>query len=80
MFWRMGQIGSTMISVCAIGNTSWANWQTVDAVSDNIIIINCVMWPKEQTGPNNKLFGPMVHHMSLLKTLVVYICLKYLVS
>ena len=23
-FWSMGQISSTMISVCAIGNTSWA--------------------------------------------------------
>ena len=24
-FWSMGQIGSKMVSVCAIGNTSWAN-------------------------------------------------------
>ena len=24
-FWSMGQIGSTIVSVCAIGNTSWAN-------------------------------------------------------
>ena len=24
-FWSMGQIGSTMVSVCAIGNISWAN-------------------------------------------------------
>ena len=23
--WSIGEIGSTMVSVCAIGNTSWAN-------------------------------------------------------
>ena len=42
----MGQIGSTMVSVCA---TSWANWQRISAVSDNMIIINYVIWPKERT-------------------------------
>ena len=25
MFWSMSQIGSTMVSVCALGDTSWAN-------------------------------------------------------
>ena len=39
----MGQIGSTMVSVCAIGNTP------INAVSDNIIAINCAIWPKERT-------------------------------
>ena len=35
----------------------------VNGVSDNIIVINCAV-------PNKKLFGPMVCHMSLSKTLV----------
>ena len=42
----MGQIGSKLVSVCVIGNTSWANKQRVNAVSDSIIIINCA---KERT-------------------------------
>ena len=44
--------------------------QSVNTVSDNIIIINCAIWPKENCAvPNKKLFGPMVCHMSLSKTL-----------
>ena len=35
----MGQIASTMVSVCVIENTS------SETVSDNIIIINCAIWP-----------------------------------
>ena len=34
----MGQIASTMVSVCVIENTS------PETVSDNIIIINCAIW------------------------------------
>ena len=49
----MGQIGSTMVSVCAIGNTSRANQQRVNAVSDNIIIITCNC----ATGPKREMCG-----------------------
>ena len=73
MFWSMGQIGLTIVSVCAIRNTSWANLQWVIAVSDNIIIINCAIWPNVRTVcivPNRKLFGSIVRHMSILKALM----------
>ena len=42
------QIGSTMVSVCTIENTFWANWKRFNAVSDNIIIINCAIGPKRE--------------------------------
>ena len=47
-FWSMGQIGSKMVSVCAIRNTSWANPQSVNCVSDNMIITNCATGPKKE--------------------------------
>ena len=37
----MSQIGSTMVSVCAIVNAFCANQQRFNALSGNIIIINC---------------------------------------
>ena len=43
----------------------------VNAIVDNIIIINCAICPKEHCAvPNKKLFGSMVGHMSLSKTVV----------
>ena len=44
--------------------------QRANAVGDNISIIDCTIWPKENCAvPNIKLFGPMVCHMSLSETL-----------
>ena len=66
----MGQIGSTMVSVCAIGNTSQ---QTVNAISNNNYDHNKLQpsGPRENCAvPNKKLFGPMVCHISLSKTLI----------
>ena len=41
-----------------------------NAVSNNIIIINSATGLRENcTVPNKKLFGPMVHHINLSKTL-----------
>ena len=38
----------------------------VNAVSDNIIIINCAIWPKENYAvPNRKLREPIAGHMGL---------------
>ena len=45
---HMGQIGSTVVSECAIENTSWANQPKVNAVSDSTIIINCATGPKRE--------------------------------
>ena len=66
-FWSMGQIGSTMVSAPI-------NKELMLLVIIIIIIINCAIWPKERTMstvPNKKLFGPIVHHISLLKTLII---------
>ena len=67
-FWTMDQIDSTLVNVCTIGNIFQANYR-VDAVSDNIIIINCTHLAQRENCavPNKKLFGSMVRHMSLLK-------------
>ena len=42
MFWSMGQNGSIMVSVCTIRKT------VNNAVSDNILIINCATGPKRE--------------------------------
>ena len=70
-FWSMGQTGSTMVSVCTIGNTSWAKQQRVNAVSDNHNYITAPLAQRENCAvPNKKHFGPMMYHMSLSKTLI----------
>ena len=44
----------------------------VNAVSENIIIINCAMAQRENCAvPNKKLFGPMVRHISLSKNTAI---------
>ena len=65
----MGQIGSTMVSVCAIGNLEPVNKEVVLLV----IVIIIIIWPRENCAvPNKKLFGSMVCHMNLSKTLIAY--------
>ena len=49
MFWSMSQIGSTVGQIGSTVVTCSANQQIVNAVSDNIIINNCAIWPKERT-------------------------------
>ena len=46
----MSQIGSTIASVCDIGNIQL----TVNAVSDNIIIISCATGPRRELCSANK--------------------------
>ena len=64
----MGQTGSTMVSMCTTGNTSYQ--QTVNAISNNNYDQHHLAQRENCAVPNKKLFGPMVCHMSLSKTLI----------
>ena len=53
----------------------------INAVSDNVIIINCAIWPKERTVQCQirSSLQPMVCHVSLSKTLLhVDTCSRYM--
>ena len=45
----MGQLGSTMVQQWFVCVPLGIHFEPVNAVSDNIIIINCAIWPKERT-------------------------------
>ena len=55
----------------------------VNAVSDNIIVITCAIWPQRENCavPNKNLFGSMVHHMSLSKIMhySIHMCIHIFV-
>ena len=70
----MDQIGSTMVSVCTIGrhfepfNKPLLMLLVIVLIAPSAPKNNCT------TGPNKKLFGPMVRHMSLSKSVEISVC------
>ena len=46
-FWSMDQIGSKLVSVC-VPLGIHVHLESINAVSDNIIIINCTTRPKKE--------------------------------
>ena len=71
MFWSMGRIGSTVVSVCAIGNTI-IHLDPINRVTDNIYNHNELChWPNKRTVQSQirSSLGRLVCNIRLSKTL-----------